>query len=100
MDGIDSATPSPDRIDMARLLGRTPKFDFHDKTSKSTAHSVLFSMAEDREPVQQLHSGSGLGAEWDDRVGAGASAASIVSQLAGRLYVFQRIGFVHSFVFQ
>lgn len=69
-------------IDIARLLGRIPK-----GSSSSESHKEI-------EPIQEANllddapngkddnhtwTGSGLGSQWDDRVGAGAAAASIVS---------------------
>ena len=70
-------------IDMVRLLGRTP----HDKKQShflfETSALQDFDNAtdgqnKDTEGKLQFR-GSGLGSDWDDRVGAGAAAASIVS---------------------
>jgi hypothetical protein len=70
-------------IDMVRLLGRTP----HDKKQShfllQTAAILDFDKATEedtRQPEGKVQfRGSGLGADWDEKVGAGAAAASIVS---------------------
>ena len=75
-------------IDMARLLGRTP-------TSSSTQFGTIglfsnFEVAKSSSGGEQggdknddnIWKGSRLGAAWDDRVGAGAAAASIVRRYA------------------
>jgi hypothetical protein len=69
-------------VDMVRLLGRTP----HDKSSsqflmKASAEKLLETSG-DQSKLPNSGSnwrGSGLGSEWDERVGAGAAASSIVS---------------------
>jgi hypothetical protein len=76
-------------LDMARLLGRTPT-----KTmiSESSIMNRLFEDATETDmvladidqstvapPLSNRWTGSGLGSDWDERVGAGAAAASIVS---------------------
>lgn len=77
------STTSPDAvrgIDMARLLGRTPRINtppavsrFLPKMKPENADNIS-SNTED----SVRWNGSGLGTEWDDRVGAGAAASSIV----------------------
>eukprot|EP00592_Proboscia_alata_P016524 CAMPEP_0194395466 /NCGR_PEP_ID=MMETSP0174-20130528/124439_1 /TAXON_ID=216777 /ORGANISM="Proboscia alata, Strain PI-D3" /LENGTH=1744 /DNA_ID=CAMNT_0039191407 /DNA_START=478 /DNA_END=5709 /DNA_ORIENTATION=+ len=70
-------------VDMARLLGRTPR-------AKIPEHkSFIVGQNESSAGMDALRSasssgqwsGSGLGADWDDRVGAGAAAASITGRL-------------------
>lgn len=71
-NGVNASSQT---VDMARLLGRTPK-------SVPSAN-----MSQNAGPLDMLKGedshvdlkGSGLGAEWDDRVGAGVAASSIVS---------------------
>ena len=71
-------------IDMVRLLGRTPMFD---KTkSEKLENKGLFDNLEQNEAEGTNDSnnkfkGSGLGGEWDDRVGAGAGPSSIIGRL-------------------
>eukprot|EP00536_Pseudo-nitzschia_multiseries_P006259 jgi/Psemu1/255250/estExt_Genewise1Plus.C_1300068 len=57
----DSIRGETSGLDMAKLLGRTP-MDLN-------------------ENPEQTWQGSGLGSDWDDRVGAGVAAASIVGRL-------------------
>jgi hypothetical protein len=79
-------------IDMARLLGRTPRAKKSDEESEGPSTSrqsnELDSLLTKNEKngdsakapsAEKKWKGSGLGTEWDDRVGAGAAAASIVS---------------------
>ena len=70
---------------MARLMGRTPR----ESTYGEKSHfGKTFSTEEESkidQPKQSKWRGSGLGQDWDDRVGAGAAAASIVS---GRPFFF------------
>lgn len=68
---------------MTRLLGRVRKKSTLPKTGLVDAMEPSGEDdAKDRQPEWQ---GSGLGREWDDRVGAGAAAASIVSSLVFEL---------------
>ena len=77
---IDGTGNKTSQIDMARLLGRTPRATSSDSTAdNSKAESFLGADDDQRQDNAQTWSGSGLGAEWDDRVGAGVAAASIVS---------------------
>jgi hypothetical protein len=76
-------------VDLVRLLGRTP----NDKTTsnfliKSNAAAKDFGVIENETAGNEKKAGgdeegkwkgSGLGGDWDERVGAGAAAASIVS---------------------
>jgi hypothetical protein len=81
--GVAISTPSSTPIDMARLLGRTPRLIVPDVGAKDTTNFDTFGGLEGEQPqTEDGHrwSGSGLGAEWDDRVGSGAAASSIVSQ--------------------
>ena len=57
-------------IDMVRLFGRTPSF-------KSSEQEKTCGIDEER----SLFQGSGLGQEWDDRVGPGAAASSITGRI-------------------
>jgi hypothetical protein len=83
------------KLDLARLLSRIPtvsvvrsvegKHDGSDPAAAilNEAANVAGKMISN-EPKHEIHDsnrwkGSGLGSEWDDRVGAGAAAASIVS---------------------
>lgn len=81
--GVAISTPSSTRIDMARLLGRTPRLIVPDVVANDTTNFNTFGGIEGlQQRTEDGHSwiGSGLGAEWDDRVGSGAAASSIVSQ--------------------
>eukprot|EP00751_Fragilariopsis_kerguelensis_P017566 CAMPEP_0170833452 /NCGR_PEP_ID=MMETSP0734-20130129/343_1 /TAXON_ID=186038 /ORGANISM="Fragilariopsis kerguelensis, Strain L26-C5" /LENGTH=1050 /DNA_ID=CAMNT_0011199777 /DNA_START=13 /DNA_END=3162 /DNA_ORIENTATION=- len=73
-------------LDMAKLLGRTPM----DKNAANFDTSVpgwkskepnLEKIEETNESLEKTWRGSGLGSDWDDRVGAGAAAASIVGRI-------------------
>jgi hypothetical protein len=80
-------------IDMARLLGRTPTksknddlcrlyqpFESGDAANKEIPdikHSTSTMVKEASASINRWD-GSGLGTEWDERVGAGAAAASVV----------------------
>uniref|UniRef100_A0A7S4AA49 DNA polymerase n=1 Tax=Pseudo-nitzschia australis TaxID=44445 RepID=A0A7S4AA49_9STRA len=73
-------------LDMAKLLGRTPM----DKKAANFVSSLLQEKTKDlnldqineiNENAEQTWQGSGLGCDWDDRVGAGVAAASIVGRL-------------------
>ena len=82
IDGNDGMVPSVTKIDMARLLGRTPKSTSLSDSPAQKNESNVFGMQDDGEQDKEesaIFGGSGLGTEWDDRVGAGAAAASIVS---------------------
>lgn len=77
-------------IDMVRLLGRTPRSSkeqnenlIRKETSESDAVDGTKSTTGQNESVKKSNpwQGSGLGAEWDERVGAGAAASSIVSSI-------------------
>jgi hypothetical protein len=72
-------------IDSARLLGRTPTTIAHKTGNAPNAIESAFP-AGDPDQVSPKKSrrddrwkGSGLGIDWDDRVGAGAASASIAS---------------------
>jgi hypothetical protein len=74
-------------IDMVRLLGRTP----HDKSAspflvKAPVEKITEAPVDQGANVTDENKwrGSGLGSDWDERVGAGAAAASIVSELSSR----------------
>ncbi len=76
IDGSKNAT----QIDMARLLGRTPRVVVHDSPSDiAKVASSSFVSEQHQNENGQLWSGSGLGGEWDDMAGAGTAASSIVS---------------------
>ena len=82
-DGSEGKITVNEKVDMARLLGRTPRglssADSNNKPSASNELKMLVDGGEDGKDDTQVFTGSGLGSEWDDRVGAGAAAASIVS---------------------
>jgi len=67
-------------IDMIRLLGRTPRHDnsHSEKKLLSDWSKTDESKAEDS---GKKFEGSVLGADWDDRVGAGAGPSSIIGRL-------------------
>jgi DNA polymerase elongation subunit (family B) len=80
-------------IDMARLLGRTPTVNpeleglgrvFKADDAASAALAEMRGQQGSKSTVEETTEdnprwkGSGLGSDWDDRVGAGAAAASIV----------------------
>ena len=85
-DGDNGIVTSTQKIDMARLLGRTPIARQADGSSSTKPTADEFGLPEDDQngkdkESEQLWTGSGLGGEWDDRVGAGAAAASIVGRI-------------------
>ena len=67
------------KVDMVRLLGRTPK-------RKPSKKEDLITTESEEEKDKQQWTGSGLGAEWDDKVGAGAAPSSIVSNRVRSLH--------------
>lgn len=85
-------TPAPE-IDMARLLGRVPTigtrmkadstmdqlFKKDDGAEKMDVENPSSGRGKDNSRGSDQWKGSGLGSEWDGRVGAGAAVASIVS---------------------
>jgi len=81
-NGVNFSTTT--QIDLARLLGRTPRAFISDESTKTTQTTAgsSFGIEVDQEQKEHTFSGSGLGSEWDDRVGAGAAASSIVSVLS------------------
>ena len=81
-NGVNSSSTT--QIDLARLLGRTPRAFIPDESTKTTQITAgsSFGIEVDQEQKEHTFSGSGLGSEWDDRVGAGAAASSIVSVLS------------------
>ncbi|KAL7553101.1 hypothetical protein ACHAWF_016353, partial [Thalassiosira exigua] len=87
VDSNNDAAPSSGKIDLARLMGRTPRATSYDDSENHTAannSSSTFGIEEESQQQKddpQHWSGSGLGAEWDDRVGAGAAAASIAGRI-------------------
>lgn len=68
-------------IDMARLLGRIPKCASSADSNKTVDMNQEMHLldGDSGKDNNNVWAGSGLGSEWDDRVGAGAAAASIVS---------------------
>ena len=67
-------------IDIARLLGRIPKVSCGKESRKTEEYEGLNLIdGADKDETGGAWTGSGLGSEWDDRVGAGAAASSIVS---------------------
>ena len=82
----DSNSSESNGLDMAKLLGRTPmdKKAGRFVTTMPTGGKKeldLDKINESNEIVEQTWQGSGLGSDWDDRVGAGVAAASIVGRL-------------------
>ena len=99
---VDTSTNSPSKktsteVDMARLLGRIPTAK---QAKENGAHNFLSENQSEvyRKDVDKSKGvadavdnkykwkGSGLGAEWDERVGPGVAAASIVSSLIRLLH--------------
>jgi len=92
---VSQSTNGSLKVDLVRLLGRTPRAqktsEDSDKSwalqgqnidsSESGQNSGTGAALKDNAKGQQQWEGSGLGNEWDDRVGAGAAAASIVGRL-------------------
>ena len=64
-------------IDLVRLLGRTPFTGSSPCSAIENSDALLL----DDDQKQWKFKGSGLGTEWDERVGAGAAASSIVGRL-------------------
>ena len=75
-DSIENNAPKRGKeIDMVKLLGRIIK-----KTTTSSSSSLVpHDQQQEGGENSNEWSGSGLGSDWDERVGAGAAAASIVS---------------------
>lgn len=74
-------------IDMVRLLGRTPKHN-QSKVEEDSYDCLFDESINNNDGNKGGHTrnrknwvGSGLGAEWDDRVGAGSGPSSIVGRL-------------------
>jgi len=74
-------------VDLVRLLGRTPK-----AKQKHCDNTISGAASDDKAQIdvdekdterkrEEIWKGSGLGSEWDERVGAGAAAASIVGRI-------------------
>lgn len=88
---ISEGQSERDSIDMVRLLGRTPRARKSNEELKKeilnqqgTETNVSFTNGNMGGPTnasstEKNWKGSGLGTDWDERVGAGAAAASIVS---------------------
>ena len=83
-------------IDLARLLGRTPKIkekDFQNSTMEEQINFDAVPRAKEQnneasntvdvasKEKEEIWKGSGLGTDWDERVGAGAAVASIVGRI-------------------
>jgi len=72
-------------LDMARLLGRTPSdqsraaFFGKEQRPELKPGDDKDGKEEAKKTEEKTWRGSGLGRDWDDKVGAGAAAASIVS---------------------
>ena len=79
----DACKPNAE-VDMVRLLGRNPTaFPKEGRLGSSTLKKSIVGLppkASTEATESRRWEGSGLGAEWDERVGPGAAAASIVSQ--------------------
>lgn len=79
-------------IDMVRLLGRTPRLS--NLSQPPTDQFTDIGSVQDKDSREQNNNiiqsswyGSGLGVEWDERVGAGAAASSIVSMYKTSFFV-------------
>jgi len=70
--GVAMGKEGEQEIDLVKLLGRSI-------VSTRSVSSISKSVPDLPSGDQDRWKGSGLGTEWDDRVGAGAAAASIVS---------------------
>jgi DNA polymerase elongation subunit (family B) len=70
-DGEDGIVVSKQKIDMVRLLGRTPKARQSDASSsdKPIDNEFILNLNDESKENELLWVGSGLGSEWDDRVG-------------------------------
>jgi DNA polymerase elongation subunit (family B) len=77
-------------MDMIRLLGRTP---CSRKSSEIDKDKLV-----DEEIENKKYAGSGLGADWDDRVGAGVLASSIVRYIPSIILKVLFMYFSHLFV--
>jgi len=74
---VEQLTTKPTAIDFVRLLGRTP---FMASLPSSVTNEKNETSLADMDGPPKFK-GSGLGADWDERVGAGTAAASIVGRL-------------------
>ena len=88
--GNGTATSVSGELDLARLLSRTPRGTSQKKERAKSALENAFGEMEQSEGARNDSKiskekdrwvGSGLGSDWDERVGAGAAAASIVSEV-------------------
>ena len=86
----DNTTGDSKQIDMVRLLGRSPRRVVKAKSSspfnelaqnQATSKNTGNGDQNQNQNQNQKWCGSGLGSDWDDRVGAGSAAASIVGRL-------------------
>ena len=75
----DQLTKNKSAIDLVKLLGRTPFTGSSPCSATEKSEALFLDASEDQK--QWKFKGSGLGTEWDERVGAGAAAASIVGRL-------------------
>ena len=85
-DEVVSSTETNTGLDLARLLGRTPNDSRLSSFTRSAQFDSCLRTDEEMRPLDvpkqreaEMWKGSGLGSDWDERVGAGAAAASIVS---------------------
>ena len=69
----DESSRGDSGLNMVQLLGRTPK-------DKNTSNLRIPAESGQKE-LDHKWAGSGLGSDWDEKVGAGAAAASIIGRL-------------------
>lgn len=75
-----SGSSNPMELDLARLFGRTPTYSAVTRGMGPNAGFFQSQIETTTDGTPQVRwKGSGLGVEWDERVGAGAAAASVVS---------------------
>jgi hypothetical protein len=100
--GRVSDSCSMDIIDMARLLSRTPRAKKPDHGDRNASGNREVNQPDPSIPSDGMQDesmkgpksetrwkGSGLGTDWDDRVGAGAAAASIVSLIVSFFWLLR-----------
>ena len=95
VDTAENKSGGSTKLDMVKLLGRLP-FYSQDSRSKGAPQENLLggSSGKRQDPGKEKAakeaswSGSGLGVDWDEMVGAGRAAASIVSSGLAGFFVF------------
>jgi DNA polymerase zeta len=79
---INTPNTKSGSLDMVKLLGRTPNQNRNNELTASSGVEIKdVPKTGQEDESEKKFKGSGLGSDWDDKVGAGAAAASIVGRL-------------------